>query len=65
MEGCFTLQWGWGGGAPWGGMGFDEGGRVLKKIVGWEVFPYAPPTVGNPVKTEVFFQYRCNCVHQL
>ena len=48
-----------------GGISFDEGGRVLKKIVGWEVFPYAPPTVGNPVKTEVFFQYRCKCVHQL
>ena len=69
MEG-FIFKWG--RGVPWwelvligGGSGFEGGGRVLKKIVGWEVFPYAPPTVGNPVKTEVFFQYRCNCVHQL
>ena len=56
MEGCFIFQWGGGcfsdgggdlifkwGGAPWGGIGFDDGRRgVSKKIVGWEGVPPMP-----------------------
>ena len=60
MEGCFTFQWGGGGGAlfsRWGasflsgrcapcGVGIAFDGR-LKKIVGWGEGVGACPTLGN------------------
>ena len=55
MEGCFTFQWGGGGGLffRWGGFIFKSGvypmgrdirfdGGVSKKIVGWGARPHAP-----------------------
>ena len=54
MEGCFTFQWGevffiWAGFIfKWGvhptgrDIGFDVGGGVSKKIVGWGARPNAP-----------------------
>ena len=59
LEGGFIVQGGggvfrcegfffrWGGGTPWGSIGFD--GVFLNKIIGWGEVPPVPPTMGNPV----------------
>ena len=65
MEGCFTFQrdgasflsW---GGAPWRGIGFDEGDGVSKKIVGWGVPPMPPPTVENLSRQKFSFSIIAN-----
>ena len=56
MEGCFSFQWGLGlffrwGWCPMGGVGFDGGGEVRKKLLDGEgAAPPCPhPTMGNPV----------------
>ena len=63
MEGCFMFQWGGGGGCfsdggdlifkwggcPMGGISFDDGGGVRKKLLDGRGCPHALPTMGNPV----------------
>ena len=44
MEGCFTLQWGWGGGCPMGGHRFRWGGAEFwKKLLDGRYSPMLLP----------------------